>query len=87
MAKKNQSKRLTAQQKESHGVVGIFGKEAKLHDMTVGEISHHVIKQLEEDYPQLTFRYRSSIEKMEINEALKKIDSELGQSGGGWRCG
>ncbi len=80
MAKKNQSKRLTAQHKESHGVIGIFGEEAKLHDMTVGEISHHIIKKLEEDFPQLSFRYRSSIEKKEINEALKKVDPELGQT-------
>lgn len=34
MAKKNQSYRLTDQHRESHGVVGIFGSEAKLHDMT-----------------------------------------------------
>lgn len=44
MVKKNQSNRLTEQHKESQGVVGIFGKEAKLHDMTVGKISHFVIK-------------------------------------------
>ena len=29
MAKKNQSKRLTSQHKESQGVVGIFGENAK----------------------------------------------------------
>ncbi len=80
MAKKNQSKRLTEQHKESKGVVGIFGEEAKLHDMTVGKISHFVIKQLEKDFPQLSFRYRTSIKKEEINEALKKIDPELGQT-------
>jgi len=80
MAKKNQSARLTAQHKESHGVVGIFGEEAKLHDMTVGEISHYVIGQLEKDYPQLSFRHRKSITKEEINEALQKIDKELGQT-------
>ena len=80
MAKKNQSSRLTIQHKESHGVVGIFGAEAKLHDLTVGEISHHIIKKLKEDYPQLTFRYRNSIEKREINEALQKVDSALGQT-------
>lgn len=80
MAKKNQSSRLTIQHKESHGVVGIFGTEAKLHDLTVGEISHHIIQKLEEDYPQLTFRYRNSIEKREINEALQKVDSALGQT-------
>ena len=53
MAKKNQSTRLTLQHKESHGVEGIFGEEAKLHDLTVGEISHHVIAKLTEDYPYL----------------------------------
>lgn len=80
MSKKNQSKRLTSQHKESQGVVGIFGKDAKLHDMTVGKISHLVIKQLEKDYPQLTFQYKTSIKKDEINEALQKIDKDLGQT-------
>lgn len=80
MAKKNQSKRLTNQHKESQGVVGIFGGKAKLHDITVGEISRHVIEQLEKEYPQLSFQYKSSIKKEEINEALKKVDSELGQT-------
>lgn len=80
MAKKNQSKRLTNQHKESQGVVGIFGDEAKSHDTTVGKISHLVIEQLEKEFPQLTFRYRTTIKKEEINEALKKIDPELGQT-------
>ena len=79
MAKKNQSKRLTNQHKKSQGVVGIFGDEAKLHDITVGKISHLVIEQLEKEFPQLSFRYRTSIKKEEINEALKKVDPELGQ--------
>lgn len=80
MAKKTQSKRLTNQHKESQGVVGIFGDEAKSHDIKVGKISHFVIKQLEKEFPQLSFRYRTSIKKEEINEALKKIDPELGQT-------
>ncbi len=80
MSKKNQSKRLTSQHKKSQGVVGIFGDEAKLHDMTVGEISNFVIKQLKEDFPQLSFRYKTSITKKEINEALQKIDKELGKT-------
>ncbi len=80
MSKKNQSTRLTKQHKKSHGVVGIFGDEAKSHDMKVGEISHLVIEQLEKDYPQLSFQYKTSIKKEEINEALKKIDKELGQT-------
>ncbi|MEM6517506.1 MAG: EcoRI family type II restriction endonuclease [Bacteroidota bacterium] len=80
MAKKNQSKRLTNQHKKSQGVVGIFGDKAKSHDLTVGEISKLVIKQLEKEFPKLSFRYRKNIRKEEINEALKKIDPELGQT-------
>ncbi len=44
MTKKNQSIRLSTQQKESHGVVGIFGKDAKLHDITVGYVSRYAQK-------------------------------------------
>lgn len=80
MAKKNQSSRLTKQHKESHGVVGIFGEEAKLHDLAVGNISQLVIKKLERDFPLLSFRFRKSVDKKEINEALKKVDPSLGQT-------
>ena len=80
MAKKNQSKRLTNQHKESQGVVGIFGDEAKFHDKKVSKTSHRVIEQLKKDFSQLSFRYRTTIKKEEINEALKKIDPELGQT-------
>ena len=80
MAKKNQSERLTRQQKAGKGVVGIFGNDAKMHDMTVRQLAHIVKARLEEKYPKLTFQYRESIRKEEINAALKKIDSELGQT-------
>ncbi len=80
MTKKSQSKRLTSQHKKSHGVIGIFGDEAKLHDITVRKISHIVIEQLNEDFPNLTFRHRASIKKEEINKALQKVDKELGQT-------
>ena len=80
MSKKKQSNRLTTQQKESKGVVGIFGEEAKIHDMTVSEVSRLVLNKLQEEFPQLEFRSRTSIKKEEINEALKKIDPELGQT-------
>ena len=80
MAKKNQSKRLTNQHKESQGVVGIFGDEAKSHDITVGKISHRILEQLQKDFPKLTFQYKTTIKKEEINEALQKIDIELGQT-------
>lgn len=80
MAKKNQSTRLTNQHKDSQGVVGIFGDDAKSHDFTVGKISKIVMSELEKEYRQLSFRHRESIKKNEINEALKKVDPELGQT-------
>ncbi len=80
MSKKNQSKRLTNQHKESKGVVGIFGAGAKSHDITVKEISHLVIDQLKKEFPQLSFQYKTGIKKEKINEALKKVDPELGQT-------
>ena len=80
MAKKNQSGRLTYQHKESNGVIGIFGEDAKLHDLTVGRISYQVMQSLEIAFPQLSFRHRDGIKKEEINKALKNIDPELGQT-------
>lgn len=80
MSKKNQSQRLTTQHKLSHGVVGIFGENAKLHDLTVGQIALTIIAKLQTQYPELEFRFRNSISKSEINEALKKVDPELGQT-------
>lgn len=80
MAKKNQSNRLTIQHKETNGVIGIFCEEAKFHDLEVSCVSHLVIDKLKSEYPQLTFRYRQSVTKQEINNSLKKIDTELGQT-------
>lgn len=80
MAEKNQSKRLTDQHKESQGVVGIFGEEAKSHDRSVGNISKLIIEELKKEFPKLFFRYKKNIKKEEINEALKKLDEELGQT-------
>lgn len=80
MTKKNQSKRLTNQHKKSKGVVGIFGTKARSLDIEVSNISHLVIEQLEKEFPQLSFQYRKTIKKEEINEALKKVDPELGQT-------
>lgn len=80
MAKKNQSTRLTSQHKKSEGVIGIFGKEAKSHDIAVGKISERVKIELEETYPSLEFRCRYTILKKEINEALQEINKDLGQT-------
>ncbi len=48
--------------------------------MTVGKISQLVIEQLQKEYSQLSFRYRTSVRKKEINEALQKVDTELGRT-------
>ena len=72
MAKKNQSKRLTNQHKQSQGVVGIFGDEAKSHDITVGKISNLTIEQLEKEYPQLSFRYRKTYKKRRNKRSSSK---------------
>jgi type II restriction enzyme len=80
MSKKNQSDRLASQHKQSQGVVGIFGDDAKLHDLTVGKISKQILEVLASKYPYLSFRYRESIKKEEINEALNKVDPLLGQT-------
>ena len=80
MSKKNQTNRLTTQHKESKGVMGIFTDEAKLHDIAVSQISQLVMTQLQKDFPLLSFRYRTSVKKEEINKALRKIDMALGQT-------
>jgi len=74
----NQSYRLTEQHKRSHGVLEIFNSEAQEHDSRVARISKHIFKHLCEKYPALTFRYRASISKEEINDYLHKLDDELG---------
>lgn len=70
MAKKEQSKRLTRQHKISRGVIGIFGDKAKIHNMEVEQLSLLVLEQLQTDFPKLIFRYKKSVSKKEINEAL-----------------
>ena len=80
MSKKNQSTRLTTQHTASKGVITIFGEKAKLHDIAVSQISQLVMTQLQKDFPLLSFRYRTSVKKEEINEALRKIDVALGQT-------
>lgn len=78
--KKGQSNRLTLQQKEGQGPITIFHKDAQIHDKEVGSTSLLVEKQLMHEFPMLTFRYRKDLTKREINEALQKIDTYLGQT-------
>ena len=78
--KKGQSNRLPVQQKEGQGPITIFHKDAQIHDKEVGNTSLFVKKQLEFEFPMLTFRYRKDLYKKEINEALKRVDEYLGQT-------
>lgn len=75
-----QSDRLTVQQKTAEGVLGIFDEEAQQHDQKVSDNSKIALRKLQEEFPLLTFRYRKSITKREINNELHRIDSELGQT-------
>ena len=80
MKGKLQSDRLTIQQKAADGVIGIFDEYAQLHDKEVSNTSSIVMKKLQEEFPQLQFRYRKDLSKKEINQALQKIDKCLGQT-------
>lgn len=80
MKGKQQSDRLTIQQKAAEGVIGIFDEEAQEHDRKVSDNSKIAMQKLQEEFPALTFRYRKSISKKEINEALHEVDGELGQT-------
>lgn len=77
---KQQSDRLTTQQKASDGVIGIFDENAQNHDKEVYSTSIVTMERLKKEFPKLAFRYRSDLSKREINEALQKIDKSLGQT-------
>ncbi len=80
MKGKQQSDRLTMQQKATDGVIGIFDENAQRHDKEVYNTSIVTMARLEKEFPMLKFRYRSELSKQEINEALQKIDKSLGQT-------
>lgn len=80
MKGKQQSDRLTTQQKATDGVIGIFDENAQRHDKEVFNTSTIAKARLEKEFPMLQFRYRSEISKQEINAALRKIDRNLGQT-------
>ncbi|MBD5170283.1 MAG: restriction endonuclease [Oscillibacter sp.] len=80
MKGKQQSDRLTMQQKASDGVIGIFEENAQRHDKEVHNTSVLTMKRLKKEFPMLVFRYRSELSKREINEALQKVDKSLGQT-------
>ena len=75
-----QSARLTAQQKATDGVTGIFGERAQDHDREVSHTSLTAMSRIQEEFPKLKFRYRKELTKQEINEKLRRIDKRLGQT-------
>lgn len=79
MTPRQQTARLTAQHELNHGVAGIFGKGARLHDLNVGEVSTLLVPVLGKKFPTLTFRKRRDLTKREINQRLHAIDDHLGQ--------
>lgn len=79
MTRRRQTQRLTTQHIANKGVLGIFGDLARKHDLSVGEISDRVMKQLSIEFPTLKFRKRRTMTKQEINNKLKEIDDYLGQ--------
>lgn len=77
---KKQTGRLTKQQVSSGGAVGIYGKEAKVHDQSVRSASMNVLERLRQEYPRYQFRFRSTLLKQEINAKLHSIDGRLGKT-------
>ena len=76
---KGQSHRLQIQHELTGGPLGIFGDEAKKHDLSIREVMNGIMDALQANYPDLSFRHRSDISKQEINNELASLDPSLGQ--------
>ena len=76
--KKKQTDRLSKEKIRGEGVKEIFGENAQKHDILVNDFSKVVFETLKTDFPKLSFRFRDSIEKKEINEKLNSVDARLG---------
>ena len=76
---KGQSYRLQQQHEVAGGPLGIFGEEAKRHDLSIREVMAKVAEELKRRHPELQFRHRWEISKREIHEKLASVDPQLGQ--------
>ena len=76
---KGQATRLGKQHELAGGPLGIFGKEAQKHDLSVHKISPLILETLKDNYPHLTFRLRNSLPKKEIHAKLASLNQKLGQ--------
>ena len=76
---KGQSRRLERQHQLAGGPLGIFGDEAKKHDLSIREVMNVIVEALQASYPGLSFRHRPDVSKRAINDKLASIDPNLGQ--------
>jgi type II restriction enzyme len=76
---KGQVSRLSQQHTLSGGVSGIFGVDARAHDLSTEEATGLVKQKLEKEFPQLNFRIRTTLKKSEIHSVLSELDPTLGQ--------
>ena len=76
---KGQSRRLEKQHELGGGPAGIFGDEAKRHDLSIRLVMERVANELRRQRPKLMFRHRQQVTKQEINDKLASVDPKLGQ--------
>ena len=76
---KGQSRRLEKQHERAGGPLGIFGEEAKLHDLSIRAVMEMITEKMKRQYPDLVFRHRKEVSKKEINDKLASVDPSLGQ--------
>lgn len=76
---KGQVGRLSQQHTQSGGVAGIFGVDARAHDVSIKEATALVQEKLESEFPGLNFRIRRTLYKSEIHAEMNRLNSFLGQ--------
>ena len=76
---KGQSRRLEKQHERAGGPAGIFGQEAKKHDLSIRVVTEMIAEELKVQYPDWMFRHRMEISKKEINDRLASVDPKLGR--------
>ena len=76
---KGQSRRLEKQHELAGGPSGVFGEEAKKHDLSIRKVMEWLMKALQARHPDLIFRHRMEISKKEISNKLSALDSKLGK--------
>ena len=76
---KGQVSRLSQQHTQAGGFSGLFGLAARSHDLSTKQATILVQEMLMEQFPQLNFRIRKTLQKSEIHSVMNKLDRSLGQ--------